>query len=292
MTVAFIAILLVLFIVQGAPDLGRWRDFGWLRRWQETVLRQGGDAFGLVLCIGVPVLACALVQLALHGRLLGAIALALSTAVLFYCWGPRDLERDAEAIDKAPDSEQRIAAAQMLRDEEQQAGLPFESATLVEETFTAALHRWFGVLFWFVVLGPAGALLYRLTQLLAFAPGFAECQSARQHVLLERAARVLDWLPAHLMALALALVSDFDAVFRTWHDYHAANGKGYFALDLGFLKAIARASVDADVAAENDSAQSARIPLVALDDAMVLVRRVLVAWLTVIAVIVLAGWFA
>src|SRR5262249_44103088 len=161
----------------------------------------------------------------LHGRLLGMFGLALATVVLFYCWGPRDLERDAEAIDKAPDSEQRIAVAQMLRDEEQQPGLPFDSGTLVEETFTAALHRSFGVLFWFVVLGPAGALLYRLTQLLAFAPGFAEGQSAAQHNLLERAARILDWLPAHLMALALALVSDFDAVFKTWRDYHAAHGK-------------------------------------------------------------------
>jgi membrane protein required for beta-lactamase induction len=31
---------------------------------------------------------------------------------------------------------------------------------------------------------------------------------------------------------------------------------------------------------------------VALDDAMVLVRRVLIVWLSVIALIVLGGWFA
>jgi len=103
---------------------------------------------------------------------------------------------------------------------------------------------------------------------------------------------VLDWLPSHLMALSLALVSNFDAVFKTWRDYHAANGKGYLSLDLGFLNAIARASVDADVAADSDGEKSARNPRVALDDAMVLVRRVLVVWLAILAVIVLAGWFA
>ena len=96
--------------------------------------------------------------------------------------------------------------------------------------------------------------------------------------------------------LALALVSNFDAVFKIWRDYHAANGKGYLDLDLGFLDAIARASVDADVAADiaagDSHPQTARTPLVALDDAMVLVRRVLIVWLTVIALIVLAGWFA
>ena len=292
MTIVFIATLLVLFVTHGAPELARWRDFTWLRGWQDAVVRQGGDAFGLIICIGVPVVACALVQLAFHGRVFGALGLALATAVLFYCWGPRDLERDAEAVEKAPDSEQRIAAAQLLRDEEQQAGLPLDAGTLVEETFLAALRRWFGVLFWFAVLGPAGALLYRLTQLLACAPGFAEGQTPPQRNLLHKASRILDWLPSHLMALSLALVSNFDAVFKTWHDYHNAGGKGYFALNLGFLNAIARASVDADVAAGSDDGRPSRDPLVALDDAMVLVRRVLVAWVAIMAVIVLAGWFA
>jgi AmpE protein len=292
MTIAFIAVLLVLVAAQTAPELARWREFGWLRRWQELVGRQGGDLIGLILCVGVPVAACALIQVALHGRLLGLFGLAFATLVLFYCWGPRDLERDAEAVDKAPDGEQRVAAAQSLRREEARQPLAFECGPLVEATFTAALRRWFGVLFWFAVLGPAGALLYRQLQLLAFAPGYAEGQSAGQHGLLERAARLLDWLPAHLMALSLALVSNFDAVFKTWRDYHAAQGKGYLAGDLGFLDAIARASVEADVAAESDEEKSSRNPLVALDDAMVLVRRVLVLWLTILAVIVLAGWFA
>ena len=292
MAIVFIAVLLVLLLAHTTPGLIQWRDFSWLRRWQEQVGRQGGDIPGLLLCIGVPVLACALVQIMLHGRVLGLFGLALATAVLFYCWGPRDLERDVEAIDKAPDSDQRVAAAQALRSDEQQQPLPFESAALVEAAFTAGLRRWFGVLFWFAVLGPAGALLYRFTLLLAFAPMFAEGQTDAQRSWLARAARMLDWLPAHLMALSLALASNFDAVLKAWRDYHAAHGQGYFSLDLGFLSAIARASVDADVAAEGGEAHAARNPLVALDDAMVLVRRVLVVWLTIIAVIVLAGWFA
>ena len=292
MAIVFIAVLLVLLLAHAAPALAQWRDFSWLRRWQEQIGRQGGDVLGLILCVGLPVLACALLQIALHGRALGLFGLAFATAVLFYCWGPRDLERDVEAIDKAPDSDRRIAAAQALRIDEMQQPLLFERAALVEAAFLAGLRRWFGVLFWFAVLGPAGALLYRLIVMLAFAPIYSEGQSAAQRNLLERAARILEWLPAHLMALALALASNFDAVFKTWRDYHAAQGKGYFYLDLGFLNAIARASVDADVAAEDEHGQATRNPLVALDDAMVLVRRVLVVWLTIGAVIVLAGWFA
>jgi AmpE protein len=292
MAIVLVAVLLVLIAAHVAPGFAQWRDFGWLHGWQQQVGRQGGDVPGLLLCVGLPVAACALLQLLLRGRLFGLLLLAFAIVVLYYCWGPRELEHDAEAVDKAPDSERRAAAAQALRPDEMQQPLPFESAALVEATFVSALRRWFGVLLWFALLGPAGALLYRLTLLLAYAPGHAEGQSETQRAFLDRAARVLDWLPAHLMALSLALASNFDAVFKTWHGYHAAHGEGYFHLDLGFLGAIARASVAADVAAENDGDSPARNPLVALDDAMVLVRRVLVVWLTIIAVIVLAGWFA
>ncbi|HSE13632.1 MAG TPA: cobalamin biosynthesis protein [Rudaea sp.] len=293
MAIVLVATLLVLFAAHGVPALAQWRDFTWLRRWQEQVGSQGGDVLGLVLCLGGPVLACALIQVALRGTWLGLASLAFAIIVLFYCWGPRDLERDVEAIDKAPDSDRRNAALQALRVDPAQPALAFAADAMVEATFLAALRRWFGVLFWFVLLGPAGALLYRLTQVLAAMPDPASTRSAAQRALIERGARILDWLPAHLMTLALALASNFDAVFKAWRDYHAAHGKGFFCLDLGFLNAVARACVDADIAAEEDeAAQAARTPLVALDDAMVLVRRVLVVWVTVIALIVLGGWFA
>lgn len=284
MATKLVAILLVLLICRGLPDLARLRDFSWWRAWLDK-LGTPSAATALALGIGVPVLVCAFVQYALHSILFGLVAVAFAVIVLYLCWGPRDLERDVETIDKAPDSTQRLAAAQALRPDGQMDALPFEAEALVAAAFGAALKRWFGVLFWFVLLGPAGALLYRLTQMLSCIPELAERPIA------QRAAAILDWAPAHLMALALALASNFDAVFTTWRDYHHAHPQGYASLDLGFLDAIARASVAADVAAGDSHARDMTTPLVALDDALVLVRRVLVVWLTLIALIVLAGWF-
>ena len=37
----------------------------------------------------------------------------------------------------------------------------------VESVFLKALRRWFGVIFWFAVLGVAGAFLYRIVDWLA-----------------------------------------------------------------------------------------------------------------------------
>lgn len=282
-----LAVLLVLACVHALPDLARWRDFSWLQVWLAQWTRASGDAarprFAAAWLPLLLFLLCELIQLVLDHVLFGLPGFAFAVVVLFYCWGPRDLDADIEAVLKAPDSDRRLAAAQALRTDGETAPLAFESAPLVEATFAAALSRWFGVLFWFVVLGPAGALGYRVVQLLARHRAFADGLEATQVELLERTARILDWAPAHLVALTLALVSDFDAVIKTWRDYHAAHGKGYFTLDLGFLGALAKAGIDADVEAGDGYASDVSNPLVELADAQRALRRILVGWLALIA---------
>jgi len=284
MAIKLVAILLVLVLCRFLPDAPRLRNFQWWHSWVERMSASAPDA-ALLVSVVVPVLLCALLQWVLRSSLFGLSAFVFAAALLFYCWGPRDLEFDVEAVEKAPDSDRRVAAAQALRPEGQIGELPFEPAALVAATFEAALKRWFGVLFWFILLGPAGALLYRLLQLSIATPALANRPGAAQA---RRCAMLLDWLPAHFVALALAVASNFDAVFKTWRDWHAAHADR-FELNPGFLDAIARASVDADVADEYGDAHN---PLVALSDAMVLVRRVLVVWLTIVALIVLGGWFS
>ena len=291
MAIVFVAIVVVLLLTHFVPDPQRLRNFSWLRGWQDQGAAQSSAELGLLITLGLPVLLCLAVQLALRNSVFGLPSLVFGIAVLFYCLGPRDLEQDVEAVDKAPDFDRRVEAAQALKSEEMSEPLPFRAEPLVEAAFTAGLRRVFGVVLWFAVLGPVGALLYRLTQLLAYTPTHAQALPAAQQSLAQKFARLLDWLPAHLIALALAIASDFDAVLKAWHGYHAAHAKGYWNMDCGFLGAIARASVDADVEAGDGHAVDTTDALVELDDAMTLIRRVLIVWLALLAVIVIAGVF-
>jgi len=287
-----LAVVLVIAAAHALPDLSRLRDFSWLRIW---LARWSGEAASgntrpVLVLVAIVVALCALIQTALDHVLFGLPMFAFGVIVLFFCWGPRELEPDIDAVLKAPDRDQRLAAAQALRPDPADQPLPLESAPLVEATFDSALSRWFGVLFWFVVLGPAGALGYRMIQLIARNNAFVDMLDARQRELAERTARILDWAPAHLIALTLALVSDFDAVIKTWRDYHAAHGQGYFTLDLGFLGSLARAGIDADVVAGDGYAVDVNDPVNELGDARRALRRILMTWLAVLALLVLAGW--
>lgn len=285
MTKTFIAILLALASTHALPDLARLRGFAWMRETFERASAQAGGLARLWLP-ALLVVATALVHAGLHERWFGLPEFAFMLVVLFICWGPRDLDADIESVLKAPDGERRVVAAQALNADTAAGPLAFTAPELVEASFRAALSRHFGVMFWFVLLGPTGAIAYRLVQLFARSPAFRAIAGDAQPGL-ERAALVLDWAPAHLVAWSLAVVSDFDAVARSWRDYHAAHGNGWFTLDLGFLAVIARAGVDADVTAEDGSTIDA---LAELADARVVLRRVLVAWLAVLAVVVIGGW--
>ncbi|MBX3689188.1 regulatory signaling modulator protein AmpE [Dokdonella sp.] len=284
MAQTLLAIVLVLLAGHAVPELARWRDFSWLQGWNAQWL---GDTrtsrYRPLLLPLVLVLLCLVLQALLSQVLFGLPAFAFATIVLFFAWGPGDLEADIQAVLKAPDSDRRHAALQALRPDTNSEPLPLEPVAVVEAVFASALSRWFGVLFWFVLLGPGGALGYRAVQLLARRSAFRESFDADQLEALERTARILDWVPAHLLAFTLALVSDFDAVMGTWRQYHAAHGRGYFTLDLGFLGALARAGVDADVEAGDGYAQDVGDPLVELADARTVLRRVLVVWLVLIA---------
>jgi AmpE protein len=265
-----------------------WFD-DWLR-WLGTRFPQGfwQGRWGIALALSPLLLATALLQWALDTPLYGVVGLLFGIGVLFYCWGPRDLDLDVGAIVDAPDAAARQAAIARLSPN---GG---DIASLLTAVFHAARRRWFGVLFWFLLLGAFGAVLYRFV---AFAAeDDAALLPAENAAGAQRLLAWLDWPVSQLMALFMALVGDFDTVLSAWKQ----NGGAGFDANADFLGAAGRASVRSELAddaqdyadAGESAADIARDlgAMPELRDAMSLVWRTLVAWLAVIALFVIAGW--
>ena len=175
MAATLLAVIVALAIGHLAPDAASGvRQYGWFGgwlRWLNAQFPEGSiwrGAYGIALALVVPLLVVGLFQLALDQPLWGFVGLLFDIAVLFYCWGPRDLDLDVAAVLDAPDAASRRSAAERLWPEGEPAKL--DGASLVEAVFRNALRRWFGVLFWFCLLGPFGAVLYRLTALAVESP--------------------------------------------------------------------------------------------------------------------------
>jgi len=298
MAITLIAVVVALALGHAAPGFARSvRGYGWFAgwlRWLDERFPEDGfwrGRYGIVLALAPPLLVVLLFQFALDEPLLGFAGLVFAIAVLFYAWGPRDLDVDVDAVLAADDPAARRDAAARLGAESTDA------PALVTAVMRGAQRRWFGVLFWFLLLGPFGALLYRLAQLAgdgeatALLPAATASGARWLHAL-------LDWPVAQLMTLAMALVGNFDTVVGAWKEHGGAG----FDLEAGFLVAAGRASVRAEVAEDvrdyveegvSGTAIAVRMgELPELRDAMGLAWRILLLWMAVLALFVLAGWVA
>ena len=295
MAATLIAVILTLVLGHTVPTLASLRRFDWLLDWRRYVGNLGEDdgalrgRAGLALILALPVLVIGLLQLALREPLYGLPGFGFAVLLLFYCWGPRDLDLDVERVVDAPDAQTKREAAAVFLPIDFSAPT-LDGPALVEGVFNGALRRWFAPLFWFLLFGPAGALLYRLTAILALDEAHADMRP-EQRESSRWLLRVLDWPVAQLMTLALALVAHFDAVLGAWRAWHA----GGIRLDTGFLGAAARASVEFEVAEDEayaaDGHSAVATPaLLELRDAMSLVWRMLLLWMAVLALFVIAGF--
>jgi len=289
-----IAILLAFALCHFVRDLGRVRSCRWLHAWarfsDDAFGRLPGwqDLLGFLVILAVPLIVLLLIDRVLVSALGTTGSFLLALVVLIYTFGPRDLDTEVAGIIEADeaDPEARNSALEDLLGGPVPEDPDQAREKAIEAVFREALHRWFGIIFWFAVLGIAGALLYRVVGWLV--SGEFEL-SDEQKSLFRRLQQIMDWPAAQLMTLALAIATDFDSVFRAWKQYHDEQGHGLLEGDNGFLLASARTIVLTGHAARDGYADQLHGPLVCLQQAMDLPWRILGVRLTVLALLLLIG---
>lgn len=287
-----IAILLAFGLCHFVRELGRFRKRQWLTGWVDFSNDAFGklplwqDVLGFVVITAVPLLVLLMVNRVLEAALGTTGSFLLALVVLIYSFGPRDLDTDVAEIIEAEDDETRVEATQRLlrgpipEDHDEARG------AAVEAVFREALRRWFGVIFWFAVLGIVGAFLYRMVDWLVKED---HNLTGEQLELFNRLRQIMDWPAAQLMTLSLAIATDFDSVFSAWKQYHDEQGHGLFEGDNGFLLSSARRIVLTGHAARDGYADQIEGPMICLQQAMDLAWRILGVWLTVLALLLLIG---
>ncbi|MDE2088553.1 MAG: regulatory signaling modulator protein AmpE [Gammaproteobacteria bacterium] len=216
----------------------------------------------------------------------------VAVLVLLYCLGPRDLEGQVETFLEAwrqGDREGALLHAGDLLENHVGEDNAEVTQAMIESILVQANERLFGVLFWFGVLGPLGAALFRLSAALktrakqsdsAALPGFAEAA--------QRLYWVMAWVPARLVALSYSLTGSFDEAIHAWRIYREQGAGRFTDSNVGVLVAAGAGAVrlEQEDIGEYDREASGELVRTALS----LVLRALVLWLTVIALMTLAGW--
>jgi len=298
---SLLALLLALIIERGLTHLFHLREPRWLDRYFDWAARALGRSSGeariaaaLVVTV-LPVLPVALIDRAFGGHLLGLPQLAFAVLVLLLSFGPRDLHDEVDDYVAALERGDREEAARRAKEllEADLAGRGGVLREAVEEAiFVQANNRIFGVLFWFMLLGPAGAWLFRVSDLMRRRAAFeavrsgAEVQSFGGALALLHG--LLAWLPARLAAGTYALAGSFEDAVGNWRIAVDQAAESLLDRSEGLLARVGRASLQPSLAG---------LPPEALDAATArgawrIVSRSTWIWLAAIASLVLVGYVA
>jgi membrane protein required for beta-lactamase induction len=295
---SLVALLLALVIERGVTHLLHLREPRWLDRYFDWAARVFGRSSGevriaaAVLAIALPVLPVALIDRALGGHLLGLPQLAFAMLVLLLSFGPRDLQEEVDDYVVALERGEQEAAAHRATEllEVDAAGRDSGQREAVEEAiFVQANNRIFGVVFWFMVLGPAGAWLFRVSDLIRRRAAFEAVRSGADEPWFGGALAILHgllgWIPARLSAGTYALAGSFEDAVGNWRVAVDQAAEGLLDRSEDLLARVGKASLQPSLAglppAELDAA-TAR-------GAWRIVSRSTWIWLAVIALLVLAG---
>ncbi|CAK0769364.1 putative cobalamin biosynthesis protein CobD [Gammaproteobacteria bacterium] len=145
--------------------------------------------------------------------------------------------------------------------------------------------RTVGVLFWYLILGPAGALLAALSRRIAL----PTC-TTKGHALPMAGTLYwgLDWLPARLSALSYGLAGSLTHAISNWRarteGWNDPNTVVLVTSGTGALLLETETSGD-PLAKATPEDQNA-----AVESALALVMRALAVWVTAVALVTLGGW--
>lgn len=222
----------------------------------------------------------------------------LAAIVLYLCIGLRSLGEHAQPVADALSADDlpaaRLAVGRMVSRDTAELDATQVAAAATESVLENGNDAVFGALFWFVVLGAPGAVLYRLANTLDAMWGYRTPRFLHFGWAAARIDDVLNVIPARLTALTYAAVGDASKAWRCWRHQAArwdspnagpvmAAGAGALGVSLGGPAPYHGVWESRPALGEGTPADAGSVRR-----ALQLVRRGVVVWLVVALLLAIA----
>jgi AmpE protein len=291
-----IALILGLGLEHLATQVLHLRELNWFDAYFDLSLRRLKNLniwliyVAIIAILILPLIPVLWVSISLRGTAIpwDLAYLLFATLIVFFCLGPRDLGTEVDEYCSAlarGDSERSEAVLNELCEGDHSGA---DDIDAVEEAiFVQATNRIFGVVFWFIVLGPVGAWLFRISDLLRQRVANDTLRASDDAVAalsaVETIHGVLVWGPARLAAIGYAFGGSFDDALNCWRSYELRSDLPFHRSNDEVVACVGKAAMTGFLAEPPNSSAAAR-------NAMRLVTRTLFIWMTVIAGMTLFGW--
>ena len=144
--------------------------------------------------------------------------------------------------------------------------------------FYSSTRNIFNVLFWFLILGPAGALSYISIDFMVNGSMKIDTQSKKK---LKQFIGIIEFIPIHLTLLSFALVDDFETCKKHWQSI--SKKKDLYLSNIDLITTIGL-----NLVIRNDDLNNNDF---FYTNAQMIIFRALLAWLSIIVLLIFGGFF-
>src|SRR3990170_2997700 len=219
MSEILIIVLLAILLDHLIPDRQGIKPFVWYRDWAESIEERfnGGKrahGVGAVMLATLPIVAGVLLLHYVLGQLAWILRLAFDVVVLYLCVDVHRPGKTANAISNALESGDLDEANEKLQELTGKGTTEKNEADIARAAVEGVLKQGNSLIvspiFWFMLLGPFGAVLQRLSCILDSLWGHRYERFAEFVWAAARFDDLLGWIPARITALSYALMGSFE----------------------------------------------------------------------------------
>ena len=223
---------------------------------------------------------------AMLANVLGLFGFIFGIAVLVFMIGPRDLDEDVKSINAALENKDYEAAnfhaSDLVNHPVSEPPMTLVQTVKVNILLQANI-RILGVFFWFILLGPVGAVLFRLTCLLKQNQQNEDDDFANASRDLYK---ILNWLPARVCVLSYAVAGNFVDTMSYWNgvsDLWLRDSEDFIMVSgVGALRYEQRVGRE-----EHDDEEP---DITSVQQALSLVKRAIIVWVVLLGLLTVTGW--
>lgn len=215
-------VVLIAFLVERFFDWSHLRNWYWLPSIETKLLKRFPN-LSPYLIIALAILPLLLAVLLIHYLLAdvfyGFGLLIFNVIVLIYCFGPHNLWVDVfSSLNQLSQNDDQLAREKLatvfaVKNTDDLSSL---RKGLLNQTFIESYRRVFAIVFWYVVLGIFGVVLYRAIavsndETIEINPSLSKASTDLE--------AILDWVPVRIYTFFFALSGQFLQVLSAWQEY-------------------------------------------------------------------------
>lgn len=225
MSEILIVVLLAILLDHLIPDRQGIKPFVWYRDWVESIEERfnGGKrthGMGAVLLAAMPIVVGVLLIHYVLGQVGWVLRVVFDVIVLYLCVDVHRLGRNANEVSLALESGELNEAEEKLRELTGKGVSEKTETSIARAAVEGVLKQGNSLIvspiFWFILLGPFGAVLQRLSCILDSLWGHRYERFAEFGWAAARLDDLMGWIPARITALSYALMGSFEDALHCW----------------------------------------------------------------------------